>query len=286
MKIKALVLASSVAVLSSGFSHAMETTPSGQLQAQVSYDSGLRDWDLTMPESYIGLRGVETLSTGTLSAFWLVGVDPLADDPQATLSQEQGYLQWRQSSFGVWAGRLPSLEQTYVIDLVPTLYSFSNSGLLLPIALESTENSAIRLDYAADQNSSFSAQVVLDEATDESLWSAAYILSTSEGTLSLTYRNVPNSDPIWGTQVVVDLPESTFSGTWFYQDDLVSWSVAAVAKFAGGQSVFSYTVLEDEKRWSVGLNWALSTNANGYSEVSWWTNDEHWQWSSGVQLKF
>lgn len=285
----AVVVAGLVAFPALGF--ALEANPSGQLQAQVTYNepeiANDARWLLTMPMAELGVTVVEPLQTSTLIGQVTLGFEPLQETGALSLTPEEVYLSWRQAAFNLWAGRLPTLEKAYLHDLYGGLNSVEDKGLGIAEFYERTENGAIRVDVASGEYTQLSAQWEIDETAESWPWSLAAAISTNEGTLSVTYRNNPEGAGIWGNQLSWKSGNSVLSGAWMYQEGVLAWDTELRVAGQSSTPFISYGIDGDENtRWAGGITQYLTEAVTNYSEVLWWPEDERWAWSTGFKLQF
>ncbi len=270
--------------------YAIDVAPIGQIQAQVNYLSdtdAASKWNISSPNSYIGVAASEAFSSGELLAFWRAGVDPVSINEQLALEHQQAYILWQQSSYGLWVGRLPTLEQSYIVDGALGLTGDAQKGLAVSDFFETSENKALRLEYSVDGRSIISGQIIIDEDQDNAEYSASYVLQTNEGMFSVAYRNPAEGDSVWSNLFKWSSDTASISLAWVYQDEIAAWDYSLGADLGGGWGFLGYgNNQDDEKRWLVGGQMEMSDNAAAYSEVTWWSKEKLWQWSTGVQISF
>lgn len=269
---------------------AAETQSSGNLQAQVSYYepkySDNRHWVLEMPDSYVGLTAYEELDGATLLGYIEVGLDILSDSDDAA-EFDQAYLSWTQSAYSISAGQMKTLEQSYIIDNASYLKGVDRGGSQASLYTSEFETNALRVTAQSSEQLAFSGQVVLDPDTSELEWSLATLVSTSEGTISLTYRDVPEESPLWGNQITWVSGTTSLSGAYIYQDELLGYDVNLSMSSDGVEAFFGYSRTEDDdNRWQVGVHQTMSDAVSGYSELLWEPEDSEWFWTTGFQLAF
>jgi len=269
---------------------AIEVTPRGQIQLQANYLepklANGKHWALSMPDNSFGVMAAEQLSNSILIGHWQVGIDPLASGETAVLTQEQAYLNWRQGIMGLWAGRLPSVEQAFLVDLTNNHLALPNKGLAIGDLVALSENNAVRLDISSGDYLVFTGQWIIDDTEEDIELSAATVVRSPEGTISLTYRKPPGEEALWGNQITWDVGSTSLSAVWMYQEEILGWDITARSKMQKVHSFVSYSVKGDEARWSVGVQQQLSEAVTNYSEIIWWPDDSGWQWSTGFQMKF
>lgn len=269
---------------------AVDSTATGQLTTQIEYDSESEEassWSLTVPNSYVGVTAGEELDSGAIYGHIRVGADDDLTDEDTDIEIQQAYVSWVLSSYAVWAGQLPSLETSYLTDNAPTLRSVAQNGLASAGYYDAYETNAAQVDFSVDENSTLSAQFVLDETEDDMEYALAYSMSSDEGSVSVTFRDAPDEDAVWGLQFSYDGGTSIVSATWIYQDELAAWDYAIQADLTTMMLTLSYANdVDDNKRWAFGGEIALSDDSVAYSELQRWTELDQWVWATGLQISF
>ncbi|TCS41665.1 hypothetical protein [Reinekea marinisedimentorum] len=269
---------------------AADSTATGQLTAQIEYDSESEEassWSLTVPNSYVGVTAGEELDSGAIYGHLRVGSDDDLTDDETDIEIQQAYVSLVMSSYAIWAGRLPSLEEVYLTANAPTQRSVAQNGLASAGYYDAYETNAAQLDFSLDGNATLSAQFVLDESEEDMEYGLAYSMTTDEGSASVTFRDAPDEDAVWGLQFSYDGGTSIISATWIYQDELAAWDYAIQADLTSMLLTLRYANdIDDNKRWVVGGEIELSDDSVAYSELQRWTETEQWIWATGLQVSF
>jgi hypothetical protein len=269
---------------------AVESTTTGQLSAQINYDSETDEessWSITVPNSYFGITAGEELDSGVVYGHFRVGSDDDITDEDTELEIQQAYVNWVLSSYAISAGRLATLEEVYLTSNALTQRSVARNGLASADYYDAYETNAAQLDFSVDDSSTLSAQFVMDESEDDMEYSLAYSLSSDEGVASVLYHDEPDEDAFWGLQVSYDGGTSIVSATWIYQDELKAWDYGLEAELTTMSLILRYSNDVDEnKRWVIGGDFPLSDNSSIYSELQRWTEEEEWIWATGLQIIF
>ncbi|MEJ2042416.1 MAG: hypothetical protein P8X74_07375 [Reinekea sp.] len=269
---------------------AVEVKPTGQFQAQISYyHTDVEDstgWALEMPDNFFGITAVEQLANSVILGTVELGFEPLADDA-LTPEVQQAYMGWNQSVFSLAAGRMKSLEETYIVDYAGYLKGLDRGGLQAAAYIQPFESEAVRLTTQAGQSLSFSGQMQMDPDTPEALWSLAALASTTEGTVSVTYRNVPDESALWGMQMTWVSGTVSLSGAYMYQDEMLGYDIDLSMLSNGSEGFIGYSRSKDDgKRWQLGIHQNLAQTITSYSELLWLPDDSSWQWTTGFQLTY
>lgn len=271
-------------------SMAVDTTPTGQLNAQLAYDSETDEessWSLAVPDSYVGVTVGDELNSGVLYGHVRAGSEADFTDEDTDIEIQQAYVRWVTDQYDIWAGQLPTLEESYITDYAVTQHSLSQNGLAVARYFDASEDNAVRVEYAIGTASQLSAQFIIDESEEDVELSMAYLLKSEEGEFALTYRKVPDEDAVWGSLISWDSGTAVMSAAWLYQDELVAWDYAVQADLTTFDAYLSYSSDEDDdSRWGIGGQYLLSDYSTLYSEVSIYTEDDDWAWASGLQITF
>ena len=273
---------------------AVEVKPSGEIQAQASlYQPKLDDkessWALEMPETIVGVTVYEQLDDGSVITGVVDGeLAVTATDDDSDLSLRQAYLSWNLSTYTVSGGRLETLEQSYIINYSRYLESQARGGLQAAKSTEMAESEALRFTAQSGEYLTFASQIVLDPDKSDNTWGLAAIANTQEGTISLTYRRVPDESALWGNQISWVSGNVTLSGAYMVQDEVLGYDLDIRMRSAQSEGFlgFSRDLVDEEIRWQVGFHQQLSNAVTSYSELLWWPDDSQWLWSTGFELSF
>lgn len=281
-----VVACASMLFVSTGWS--MEVTPVGQFQVQADYDSTASgddaDWGLSAPRTELGLDVVETTSTRGFRGVFRIGLSSL-ESPDAELLES--YIQGWQGGFTFYAGRLPTLEQVYLVENTPRFMGFSGGGLVSANQVSQFDDEAIRFDYAASENISSSFQWARASDSDDVEWRSSVLLSTPEGSTSITVRSDNDNAWVWGNQITYLAGDWSLSTVLLYQDELLSWDVIAQAQLPQLKTTIAYGVDEnDDGRWALGLQYGFADQVTGFSEVAWRTALSGFDWATGLRMAF
>lgn len=266
---------------------ALESTLTGQLQGQFGYlaaaEGGSGQWQLAMPNNELGIVAVESVSSGSYLGRLNIGIEPLAETSTVVLSPQEAYLAWQQSAFGLWAGRLSTLEQLYLEDPFVGVLAVPDRGLKGAGQYVDSENSAVRLTASSGNAAMFAWQGMVADQPDALPWHAAAMLQTSEGSIAVTYRS-EDELALWGTHIRWVAASSQLSAVLFYGDELLAWDLELRSVSAQSQTFLGYGVAGDEAgQWSLGLQQNLSDSVVRFTELL-WVSTTDWQWYAGIQL--
>ncbi|MHA7881437.1 MAG: hypothetical protein ACX931_16725 [Saccharospirillum sp.] len=272
-----------------------ESRLSGNMQVQAAYGAESSDaserWSVATPNTWLGIEVTETLPASRFKGVWQFELDALAEVPEARTRQM--YLEWQQPLYQVRAGRMATLEQTYLLDPVTILNGLQGGGTAGGNHTEAFAARAFQVDVSDGETAFAALELGLDEPGDDvsiRQWALAGGLDTPEGQLVFSYRSNEDADEagLWGLGINWFQDSLALGVSYLYQSETLAWDLSGRYQAGSVVSKLAYgrDAIADAGYWSLGFDQRFTPALRHYTELRWQVEEDLWRFQTGFRLSF